>query len=84
MYFYYFLTSYKPELKKSMWWKKHITQLQLLQFTFLSFYFSIPLMTGCNYPKPLLLAALLQNIFMMLLFLDFYYKAYVRKPKKNE
>jgi len=30
MYFYYFLTSFKPELKQSMWWKKHITQLQMV------------------------------------------------------
>ncbi|XP_049530546.1 elongation of very long chain fatty acids protein AAEL008004-like isoform X2 [Anopheles darlingi] len=31
MYFYYFLTSFKPELKNSLWWKKHITQVQLSQ-----------------------------------------------------
>ena len=30
MYFYYFLTSFKPELKQSIWWKKHITQVQLV------------------------------------------------------
>ena len=30
MYFYYFLTSFKPELKQSLWWKKHITQLQMV------------------------------------------------------
>ena len=30
MYFYYFLTSFKPELKQSIWWKKHITQFQLV------------------------------------------------------
>lgn len=30
MYGYYFLTSFKPELKQSIWWKKHITQLQLV------------------------------------------------------
>lgn len=30
MYGYYFLTSYRPELKNSLWWKKHITQIQLV------------------------------------------------------
>lgn len=30
MYGYYFLTSFKPELKNSLWWKKHITQIQLV------------------------------------------------------
>lgn len=31
MYFYFFLTSFKPELKKSIWWKKHITQFQMVK-----------------------------------------------------
>jgi hypothetical protein len=82
MYFYYFLTSFKPEMKKSIWWKKYITQLQLLQFTFLCFHFSIPLINGCDYPKAFLAVALLQNLFMMLLFGDFYYKTYIKKPTK--
>lgn len=30
MYSYYFLTSYRPELRNSLWWKKHITQIQLV------------------------------------------------------
>lgn len=30
MYGYYFMTSYRPELKNSLWWKKHITQVQLV------------------------------------------------------
>lgn len=30
MYTYYFLTAFKPELKTSLWWKKHITQVQLV------------------------------------------------------
>lgn len=31
MYGYYFITSFKPELKQSIWWKKHITQVQLVR-----------------------------------------------------
>lgn len=34
MYFYYFLTAFKPELKKSIWWKKNITQFQLVIIKF--------------------------------------------------
>lgn len=30
MYFYFFMTSFKPELKKSISWKKHITQVQMV------------------------------------------------------
>lgn len=30
MYSYYFLTILHPNLKKSLWWKKHITELQMV------------------------------------------------------
>ncbi|CRL05710.1 CLUMA_CG018740, isoform A [Clunio marinus] len=79
MYGYYFLTSYKPELKHSIWWKKHITQLQLLQFMILTVHLAAPLFVTCYYPKPVLIVGVLQNFFMMSLFLDFYYKTYIHK-----
>lgn len=31
MYFYYFLTAVRPEVKQSIWWKRHITQFQLVR-----------------------------------------------------
>lgn len=34
MYGYYFITSFKPELKQSIWWKKHITQVQLVRIQY--------------------------------------------------
>lgn len=30
MYFYYFLTAFNPEMKKSIWWKRNLTQIQLV------------------------------------------------------
>lgn len=33
MYFYYLLAIYNPEYKKSIWWKKYITQMQLVGST---------------------------------------------------
>jgi hypothetical protein len=30
MYTYYFVTSMWPEYRKNLWWKKHITQLQMV------------------------------------------------------
>jgi GNS1/SUR4 family len=78
MYGYYFLTSFKPELKQSIWWKKYITQVQMAQFAILIVHFSVPVFTACSYPKGLNAAIAVQNIFMLLLFGDFYYKAYVK------
>ena len=30
MYAYYFVTNMWPEYKANLWWKKHITQLQMV------------------------------------------------------
>ncbi|XP_053670776.1 elongation of very long chain fatty acids protein AAEL008004-like [Anopheles nili] len=82
MYFYYFLTSFKPELKRSLWWKKHITQVQLIQFTILMLHFGVPLVGEyCDFPKVLLFIGFTQNMFMFTLFADFYIKAYIKQNK---
>ena len=36
MYFYYFLTSYNPDYRKKIWWKKYLTQLQMVNIVFVS------------------------------------------------
>jgi len=82
MYLYYFLTSFKPEMKQSLWWKKHLTQLQLLQFIVLATHFAVPLFSGCDQsPKFVLCIAVVQNSFMFLLFGDFYIRTYIKKRK---
>lgn len=112
MYGYYFMTSYRPELKNSLWWKKHITQVQLvsknrfemqishlklnmvmfnalifilqIQFGILVIHFLNPIIFfDCQWPKYISLIGVIQNMFMFILFLDFYIKAYVRKAKKH-
>ncbi|KAI1309054.1 Elongation of very long chain fatty acids protein 7 [Halotydeus destructor] len=35
MYAYYFLSSFGPEMQPYLWWKQHLTKLQLLQFAIL-------------------------------------------------
>lgn len=84
MYFYYFLTAFKPELNKSMWWKKHITQIQLAQFSFLALHFLRGLLAkNCGYPMIFLWILFIQNSFMLTLFGDFYYKIYLKKEKST-
>ncbi|XP_058818388.1 elongation of very long chain fatty acids protein AAEL008004-like [Topomyia yanbarensis] len=83
MYFYYFLTSFRPELKNSLWWKKYITQVQMFQFLILMIHFGAPLLLGyCNYPTFVLFIGFSQNIFMFTLFADFYVKAYLKARKR--
>lgn len=82
MYSYYFVTSWKPEYKNSIWWKKHITQMQIIQFfLIICHYFMIIIHPNCQYPKFPASVIIPQNLFMLLLFTDFYRKAYVQKNK---
>ncbi|GBP79564.1 Elongation of very long chain fatty acids protein 4 [Eumeta japonica] len=82
MYGYYLLTVVKPEYKNSFWWKKYITQLQIIQFLWLVIHFAVIVVkTDCAYPRWTAAIFLPQNLFMLILFLDFYIKAYIKKPK---
>ncbi|KOB77198.1 Alcohol dehydrogenase AD5 [Operophtera brumata] len=65
MYMYYLLTVWDESYKKSVWWKKYVTQIQI-----------------CGYPREPAFILIPQNLFMVILFGDFYYRAYVKKPKK--
>lgn len=80
MYLYYFITSYSPQYKNNVWWKKYITQLQMIQFFFIILHFSVLLIQpNCNFPKFTAGVLIPQNLFMFVLFSDFYFKTYVIK-----
>ncbi|XP_028026397.1 elongation of very long chain fatty acids protein 7-like [Bombyx mandarina] len=82
MYFYYFLTVVNPSYKQSIWWKKHITQLQILQFFWCVVHMGIIVFKpDCEYPRWTSAVFLPQDLFMLVLFVDFYIKTYIKKPK---
>ncbi|KAL2725051.1 elongation of very long chain fatty acids protein 7-like isoform X2 [Vespula squamosa] len=77
MYTHYLWTSLN--LGKA-WWKKYITQLQIFQFVMIFLQFLLGAFTkDCAYPNYLLLLFLPHNAFIMILFIDFYYKSYIQK-----
>lgn len=83
MYSYYLISTIRPI---PTWWKKHITQLQITQFVLILIHFSQLLFTwDCAFPKWPIIVFLPQNIFIIVLFGEFYYKTYVRpSPVKGE
>ncbi|XP_066993699.1 very long chain fatty acid elongase 7 [Anabrus simplex] len=84
MYTYYLLTSISPEYGKYIWWKKHLTQLQMTQFLLNFIHMALPLVwTDCDYPKWGLWIICPQNIIIFLLFADFYKKTYIDKSHKK-
>ncbi|EFA00084.1 Elongation of very long chain fatty acids protein 1-like Protein [Tribolium castaneum] len=80
MYLYYYLSLVDPSYKKSIWWKKHLTQLQIAQHCTVFVTFLIPLLNPeCSYPKWILMSYLPACALMIYLFTDFYVNAYVKK-----
>ncbi|XP_011203626.3 elongation of very long chain fatty acids protein F-like [Bactrocera dorsalis] len=86
MYVYYLLSSINTELKKSLWWKKYITQLQLAQFAILFVHQLWPLVMVPDCPVSTVwqCLALTQAVVMMWMFGNFYHKTYIRKPKDKQ
>lgn len=83
MYAYYFASSLGAV--KQLWWKRHITQLQLLQFGYLTLHFLVVIIRNpCNFPVFIAFIGFSQNIFMFAMFFDFYYKTYMRKARRGD
>ncbi|CAH0391947.1 unnamed protein product [Bemisia tabaci] len=84
MYTYYLVTIVKPEQKNNIWWKKYLTQLQMVQFFMIAFHSSLLLIQPkCDYPRWVPLVMIPQNGFLFLLFFDFYKKAYMNKKPED-
>lgn len=85
MYSYYLLALYYPKVKVS-YWKKFVTQLQILQFSVLVLHFASPIIfpvEGCTYPRVLLYIGLIQQLFFLAMFTEFYVTTYwSKKPEK--
>ncbi|CAF0863082.1 unnamed protein product [Adineta steineri] len=81
MYSYYALSAI-PSLRDKLWWKRYITQFQLIQFVIVLSHTLGGIIYGCDYPLwgQLMLGGYM--ITMLFLFRNFYVHAYV--TKKNE
>ncbi|KYN44778.1 Elongation of very long chain fatty acids protein 7 [Trachymyrmex septentrionalis] len=77
MYTHYLLAAMKIDTSL---WKKHITQLQLVQFFLITLHFlQLTWVENCGFPLWPIYVMVPQNLFMIILFGDFYYKAYIKK-----
>lgn len=80
MYGYYLVSALNESVAKSIWWKKHITQIQMIQFLLLCIHFMMGFFAiNCAYPKGISFVMAIQNLFMLFMFGDFYFKAYLKK-----
>ncbi|GBN77224.1 hypothetical protein AVEN_52208-1 [Araneus ventricosus] len=76
MYTYYGLSSLGPHMAKYLWWKKHLTALQIGQFVFDMAYIFIEFLTGCEKAGAGEIFVLVFISFLLILFLSLYKKRY--------
>lgn len=84
MYGYYFLSlcdSYKTLASK---WKASITQLQVVQLVIVCCWCVTMLCQSCVFPRWLMIIMVIQGLFLITLFLNFYIKTYLKKTNKKK
>lgn len=79
MYSYYALSCLGPRVQKYLWWKKHITHLQLLQFSLAIIHAVHSLYIDCNFPKWMHYTLIGYAFSFICLFTNFYIQTYIKK-----
>lgn len=80
MYTYYFLASLGPQYTKYLWWKKHLTKLQIFQFLLIMVATAFSYADGCNRDYDALHYFIFcYMITFLFLFGQFYLSRYIRK-----
>ncbi|XP_059897585.1 elongation of very long chain fatty acids protein 4-like [Gadus macrocephalus] len=80
MYGYYGLAALGPQIQKYLWWKKYLTIIQMIQFHVTIGHAGYSLYTGCRFPSWMQWALIGYAVTFIVLFANFYYHAYRRKP----
>ncbi|KAL7728071.1 hypothetical protein ACLKA6_017920 [Drosophila palustris] len=85
MYGYYYLSSQYPLIKQSLWWKKYITILQMVQFLLIFAHNTWTYMQpSCGVSPYIIYLVFFMSSLMFVMFTNFYIQAYVRRPKKKQ
>ncbi|XP_011405756.2 PREDICTED: elongation of very long chain fatty acids protein 4-like isoform X2 [Amphimedon queenslandica] len=83
MYSYYALSALGPALKPYLWWKHHITHLQLIQFSLAIIHCMHSIYIDCNFPKWMHYTLLAYATSFIILFTNFYIHAYIKGKRRG-
>lgn len=80
MYLYYGLSALGPVAQPYLWWKKHMTAIQLIQFVLVSLHISqYYFMPSCNYQYPVIIHLIwMYGTIFFMLFSNFWYHSYTK------
>ncbi|XP_075970165.1 very long chain fatty acid elongase 7-like [Anticarsia gemmatalis] len=84
MYTYYFLAGLGPEYQKYLWWKKHVTLIQLVQFVIVIAHNTNGFFNNCNYPKLIHVFIIANTSLLFYMFSQFYYNNYIKPQPRKE
>ncbi len=76
MYAYYGLAAFGPHMQKYLWWKRYITQLQIVQFILLGLYGIYFALYNVGYHIFFTYDFFIQTPLYLYLFTSFYLKTY--------
>ncbi|KAI4828857.1 hypothetical protein KUCAC02_022929 [Chaenocephalus aceratus] len=83
MYSYYGLAAIGPHMQKYLWWKRHLTSLQLVQFVLFLLHTGYNLFADCDFPDAMNMVVFGYCVSLIVLFSNFYYQSYLSKKKQK-
>jgi len=84
MYFYYMIAAMGPQYQKYIWWKRHLTTFQMVQFIAIFVHQFQLLFRECDYPKAFMVWIAFHGAMFLFLFSDFYKTKYSTNKSKIE
>jgi len=85
MYFYYMMAAMGPQYQKYIWWKRHMTNLQMIQFIAIFIHGSqLLIKNDCNYPTAFGYFIAAHAVLFFVLFAQFYVREYLDRGKSKE
>uniref|UniRef100_A0A4X2LMR9 Elongation of very long chain fatty acids protein n=1 Tax=Vombatus ursinus TaxID=29139 RepID=A0A4X2LMR9_VOMUR len=80
MYLYYGLSALGPAAQPYLWWKKHMTAIQLIQFVLVSLHISqYYFLPSCDYQYPVIIHLIwMYGTIFFVLFSNFWYQSYTK------
>lgn len=84
MYSYYALAALGPAVRRHLWWKRYITQLQLVQFVVFTAYGFVLLANESGYPLYYKLLPTVQPPLFFALFYNFYRQSYKKSIRLSD
>ncbi|XP_075210444.1 very long chain fatty acid elongase AAEL008004-like [Lycorma delicatula] len=84
MYSYYLISSFGPQIKTFLWWKRYVTWIQIIQFCIGILYLFGLLAFGCKIDTASAFFWACNLAFFLVLFLNFYYHSYQKTKRKSK